>query len=121
MARHGQELLLTSGVYGCLVRDWEFPIWQERAMRKLILAVTILALTAVTAFTACGALVGSNDPGAPAQTRSGGLAGSGQGGFLHGGGHDVIAKGDMSGTGGGGKKGGMKGDMMGGMGKGGKS
>ena len=28
-------------------------------MRKLILAVTILALTAVTAFTAGGALVGS--------------------------------------------------------------
>ena len=83
-------------------------------MRKLILAVTIVALTAVTAFTAGGALVGSTDTGP--QTRSGGVAGNPQGGFLHRG-YDVIAKGDMSGTGGGGKMGGKMGDMMGGMGK----
>ena len=84
-------------------------------MRKLILAVTILALTAVTAFTAGGALVGSTDPGR--QTPSGGVAGNPQGGFLHGG-HDVIARSDMSGMGGGGMMGGMMGDMMGSMGKG---
>src|SRR6266581_9526611 len=88
-AASGPEHLLTYGVYSCPLREWELPVWQERAMLKLILAVTIVALTAVTAFTAGGALVGSTDPGAPAQTRSGGLAGSGQGGFLHGGGHDV--------------------------------
>ena len=87
-------------------------------MRKLILAVTILALTAVTAFTAGGALVGSTDPGTDAiQKRSGGVAGNPQGGLLRGG-YDIIARGDMSGTGGGGKMGGMRGDMMGGMGKG---
>ena len=84
-------------------------------MQKLVLAVTILALTAVTAFTAAGALVGSTDPGR--QTRSGGVAGNPQGGFLHGG-YDVIARSDMSGMGGGGKMGGMMGDMMGSMGKG---
>src|SRR2546421_183685 len=77
-------------------------------------AVTIMALTAVTAFTAGGALVGSTDTGP--QTRSGGVAGNPQGGFLHRG-YDVIAKGDMSGTGGGGKMGGKMGDMMGSMGK----
>jgi len=84
-------------------------------MRKLILAATILTLTAVTAFTAGGALVGSTDPGR--QTRSGGVAGNPQGGLLHGG-YDVIARSDMSGMGGGGKMGGMMGDMMGSMGKG---
>ncbi len=84
-------------------------------MLKLILAVTIVALTAVTAFTAGGALVGSTDPGR--QTRSGGVAGNPQGGFLRGG-YDVIARGDMSGSGGGGMRGGMMGGMSGSMGKG---
>src|SRR5262245_9681911 len=98
-------------------------------MRTLVLAlaaVTILALTAVTGLTAGGGLVGSTEPGAPAEVqkhriRSGGLGAIGQGGFLRGGGYS-IARGDMSGTGGGGGmgKGGMMGDMMGGMGKGGK-
>ena len=83
-------------------------------MLRLILAVTIVALTAVTAFTAGGALVGSPDPGR--QIRSGGVAGNPQGGLLRGG-HDIIARGDMSGSGGGGKMGGKMGDMMGGMGK----
>jgi hypothetical protein len=94
-------------------------MWPESAMRKLVLALTILALTAVTAFTAGGALVGSTDPGADPiqkrQIRSGGVAGNPQGGFLHGG-YDVIAKSDMSGTGGGGMMGDKTGDMMGSMG-----
>ena len=99
-------------------------------MRTLVLAlaaVTILALTAVTGFTAGRGLVGSTEPGAPAdpvqkhRISSGGLGAIGQGGFLRGGDYR-LARGDMSGTGGGGGmgKGGMMGDMMGGMGKGGK-
>src|SRR6266568_669026 len=114
-AASGPEHLLTYGVYSCPLREWELPVWQERAMLKLILAVTIVALTAVTAFTAGGALVGSTDPGR--QTRSGGVAGNPQGGFLRGG-YDVIARGDMSGSGGGGMRGGMMGGMSGSMGKG---
>ena len=84
----------------------------------------ILALTAVTAFTAGGVLVGSTEPGAPTdpiqkhQIRSGGLGGIAQGGFLRGGAYDRLARGDMSGTGGGGMRGDMMGDMMGGMGRG---
>ena len=98
-------------------------------MRTLVLAlaaVTILALTAVTGFTAGGGLIGSTEPGAPAvqnhRVSSGGLGAIGQGGFLRGGGDYRLAKSDMTGTGGGGGmgKGGMMGDMMGGMGKGGK-
>ena len=99
-------------------------------MRTLVLAlaaVTILALTAVTGLTAGGGLVGSTEPRAPAdpvqkhRISSGGLGAIGQGGFLRGGDYR-LARGDMSGTGGGGGmgKGGMMGDMMGGMGKGGK-
>src|SRR5262245_51543401 len=99
-------------------------------MRTLILAlaaVTILALTAVTGFTAGGVPVGSTEPGAPTdpiqkhQVSSGGLGALSKGGFLRGGGYR-LARGDMSGTGGGGGmgKGGMMGDMMGGMGKKGK-
>jgi hypothetical protein len=82
----------------------------------------ILALTAVTAFTAGGILVGSTEPGAPTdpiqkrQIRSGGLAGIGQGGFLRGGAYDSFARGDMMGDGGGAKMGSMGGDMMGNMG-----
>jgi hypothetical protein len=90
-------------------------------MRTLLLAlaaVTILALTAVTGFTASGALVGGTDNIQKRHISSGGLGSIGQGGFLRGGGYTLI-KGDMGGTGGGGGmgKGGMKGDMMGGMGK----
>ncbi len=90
-------------------------------MRKVILAltaVTILALTAV----AGGALVGSTDPGVSTdptrkpQIHSGGVAGPAQGGFLHGA-YDRLARGDMTGSGGGGKRAGMMGDMMGSMGK----
>ncbi len=92
-------------------------MWEESAMRALILALTV-----VTAFTAGGVLVGSTEPGAPPdpiqkrQIRSGGLAGIGQGGFLRGGAYDSFAKSDMSGTGGGGMMGGKSGDMMGSMG-----
>jgi len=100
-------------------------------MRTVVLALaamTILALTAVTGFTAGGVLLGSTDPGgAPTdpirkhQIRSGGLGAIGQGGFLRDGDYTLV-KGDMSGRGGGlgMGKGGMKGDMMGGMGKMGK-
>ena len=86
-------------------------------MRTLILALTVLALTAVTAFTAGGVLVGGTEPGAPTrQIHSGGLSGIGQGGFLRGGAYDSFAKGDMMGDGGGGMMGDMSGDMMGSMG-----
>jgi hypothetical protein len=93
-------------------------------MRRLILALTAIMLvpTALAALTAGGGLVGSTEPGATTdvipkgQIHSGGVAGGGQGGFLRG--HDILARGDMSGTGGGGMRGGMMGDMMGGMGKG---
>jgi hypothetical protein len=105
----------------------ELPLFEEASMRTLALAlaaVTILALTAVTGLTAGGVLVGSTEPGPPAdpvqkhRISSGGLGAIGQGGFLRGGDYR-LAKSDMSGTGGGGGmgKGGMMGDMMGGMGK----
>jgi hypothetical protein len=82
----------------------------------------ILVLTAVTAFTAGGVLVGSTEPEAPTdpiqkrQIRSGGLAGIGQGGFLRDGADDSFARGDMMGDGGGGMMGDKTGDMMGSMG-----
>jgi hypothetical protein len=87
-------------------------------MRRLILALTaiFLAPTALIALTAGGGLVGDPESGAAGgaiQTRqipSGGVAGGGQGGFL--GGNEILAKGDMTGTGEG--KGGMKGQMKGG-------
>jgi hypothetical protein len=105
----------------------EFPLCEEAFMRTLTLALAamaILAFTAVTGFTAGRALVGSTEPAAPTgsvqrhHVSSGGLGAIGQGVFLRGGSY-TLAKGDMSGTGGGGGmgKGGMKGDMMGGMGK----
>src|SRR5262245_42689164 len=95
-------------------------------MRTLMLALaalTVLALTAMTGFT--GVPVGStesgwspNDPIQNHHMSSGGVGAIGQGGLLRGGAYR-LAKGDMSGTGGGGGmgKGGMMGDMMGGMGK----
>ena len=86
-------------------------------MRKLILAATVLGLTAVTAFTAGGALIGTpSDPAQQPQTRSGGVGANPQGGFLRGD-YQRLAKGDMSGTGGGGggHKGAMKGGMKGGQ------
>jgi hypothetical protein len=87
-------------------------------MRKLILAVTVLGLTAATAFTAGGALVGApTDPAQKPQARSGGLGGPPQGGLLRGETYDRLAKGDMTGTGGGhgGHKGAMKGGKKGGQ------
>jgi hypothetical protein len=55
-------------------------------MRKLVLAVTILGLTAATAFTAGGALVGtSTDPVQKPQVHSGGV------------GHKGAMKGGMKG------------------------
>ena len=80
----------------------------------ILTAATVLGLT-VTVLTAAG--TPGTDPTQKSQVRSGGVGGNPQeGGFLRG--YDRLAKGDMSGTGGGGKKGGMMGDMMGGMGKG---
>jgi len=81
---------------------------------------------AVVAFTAGGVLIANTEPGAPVdpmqkhQIRSGGLAGIGQGGFLHGEAYNSFAKGDMMGDGGGGMMGNKGGDMMGGMGMGGR-
>jgi hypothetical protein len=88
-------------------------------MRRLILALTaiFLAPTALIALTAGGGLVGDHVSGAAwgaiqkHQIPSGGVAGGGQGGFL--GGNEILAAGDMTGTGQG--KGGMKGQMKGGM------
>jgi hypothetical protein len=81
----------------------------------------ILALTAVTAVTAAGVLVASTEaPADPTQKRqihSGGLNGSGQGGFFRGGAYNAFAKSDMMGDGGGGMMGTMGGNMMGSMGK----
>jgi len=95
---------------------------EESAMRALILALTAVTILALTAFTAGAVLVGSSELGAPTdqkhQVRSGGLGVIGQSGFLHNGAYDTLAKGDMSGTGGGGMRGGAMGDMMGGMGMG---
>src|SRR5260370_42233544 len=87
-------------------------------MRRLSLALTALFLapTALIALTAGGGLVGDPECGAAGgafqnrQNPSGGVAGGSKGGFL--GGNEVLAKGDMGGTGGGG--GGMKGAMEGG-------
>ena len=87
-------------------------------MRRLIVALTaiFLAPTAVIALTAGGGLIGDSQSGAGGgaiQNRpipSGGVAGGGQGGFL--GGSEILAEGDMSGTGEG--QGGMKGQMKGG-------
>ena len=79
-------------------------------------AVTALAVTTVTVFSARGALIGSTDTAASHQVPSGGVGANPQGsGFLRG--YDRLAKGDMSGTGGGagGHKGAMKGGMKGGM------
>jgi hypothetical protein len=80
-------------------------------------AVTALAVTTVTVFSARGALIGSPEPTASThQTPSGGVGANPQGnGFLRS--YDRLAKGDMSGTGGGsgGHKGAMKGGMKGGM------
>jgi hypothetical protein len=88
-------------------------------MRRLIAALTAIFLgpTAVIALTAGGGLIGDPQSGAGGgaiQNRpipSGGVAGGSQGGFL--GGSEILAAGDMTGTGGG--KGGMKGQMKGGM------
>ena len=91
-------------------------------MRKLILisAAIILVPTALAAVTVGGGLVGSTDPAAvkKSQVHTGGVAGGGQAGFLRG--HDILAKSDMSGTGGGGMMGGHMGNMMGSMGMGGR-
>jgi hypothetical protein len=101
--------------------DWEFPMCfpiRRSAMRRLILALTaiFLAPTAVIALTAGGGLVGDPESGAAGgairqrQIPSGGVSGGGQGGFLRG--NEILAKGDMTGTGEG--KGGHKGKMKGG-------
>lgn len=87
-------------------------------MRRLILALTaiFLAPTAVIALTAGGGLVGDPESGAAGsaihkrQIPLGGLSGGGQGGFLRS--NEILAKGDMTGTGEG--KGGHKGKMKGG-------
>ena len=79
------------------------------------------APTALIALTAGGGLVGDPESGAAGgavqkrQIPSGGVAGGGQRGFL--GGNQILAKGDMGGTGGGagGMKGAMKGGKKGGM------
>ena len=92
-------------------------------MRRLILGLTVifLAPTALIALTAGGGLVGDPESGAAGgavqkrQIPSGGVAGGSQGGFL--GGNQILAKGDMAGTGGGagGMMGAMKGGKKGGM------
>jgi hypothetical protein len=92
-------------------------------MRRLILALTVIFLTpaALIALTAGGGLVGDPESGAAGgatqkrQIPSGGVAGGGQGGFL--GDNEILAKSDMTGSGGGagGMKGAMKGGMKGGM------
>jgi hypothetical protein len=75
-------------------------------MRKYVLAATILAVTAVTGYTAGAALVG--DPTQNTQVRSG-IAGADHGGNV------ILAKGDKSGTGpgSGGHKGAHKGEGKG--------
>ena len=92
-------------------------------MRRLILALTVifLAPTAVMALTAGREQVGDPELGAAGaaiqkrQIAPGDVAGSGHGGFL--GGNEILAKGDMAGTGGGagGMMGAMKGGKKGGM------
>jgi hypothetical protein len=90
-------------------------------MRTLVVALaaaTILAFAGVTALTAGGGSeAGATDSTQKRQIQSGGVAGAPQGGLLRRAG-DVIAKGDMTGSGGGGKMGGKMGDMMGSMGQG---
>jgi hypothetical protein len=82
----------------------------------ILTAATVLGLT-VTVFAAGGTST-PTDPVQKPQVRSGGLgANPHEGGFLRGG-YERLAKGDMTGSGGGGKMGGMMGDMMGSMGKG---
>jgi hypothetical protein len=73
-------------------------------MRKYFLAGTILAVTAVTGYTAGGTLVGN-------PWQSGGVAGSDHGGNV------ILAKGDKSGTGpgAGGHKGQKKAERKGGQ------
>src|SRR5215467_9052442 len=88
---------------------------QESAMRKLTLALTAVSILALTA-VAGGTLIGSTDTTQNPQIHSGGVAGPAESGFLRRS-YDRLARGDMSGTGGGGKGGGMMGDMMGSMGK----
>jgi hypothetical protein len=80
-------------------------------------AVTALAVTTVTVYSAGGAPVASPEATASTdQTPSGGVGANPHGsGFLRS--YERLAKGDMSGTGGGagGHKGAMKGGMHGGM------
>ena len=86
-------------------------------MRKLILTLTAIVFvpTALAALTVSGGLVGNTDALQTPQAHSGGVGGSGHGSFLRG--HQMLAKGDMMGTGGGagGMMGAMKGGMKGGM------
>ncbi|HYU11562.1 MAG TPA: hypothetical protein VEK82_03225 [Stellaceae bacterium] len=92
-------------------------------MRRTILALTVIVLgaTPVMALTAGGELVGDSELGAAGATVQkgqippGGVAGSGQGGFL--GGTVILAKGDKTGTGPGhgGQKGAKKGGHKGGQ------
>ena len=83
-------------------------------MRSITFALTALTAVSILALTAVagGGLVGSTDT----TVHSGGVAGPGESGFLRRS-YDRLAKGDMTGTGGGGKGAGMMGDMMGSMGK----
>src|SRR5262249_35121869 len=113
------------GGWGTYVPIGNFPFvsHKEGAMRRLIVALTVLFLapTALIALTAGGGLVGDPESGAAGgafqkrQSPSGGVAGGGQGRFL--GGNQILARGDMSGSGGGsgGHKGAMKGGKHGGM------
>ena len=88
-------------------------------MRRTILALTVifLAPTAVMALTSDRELVGDSELGAAGgaiqkrQIAPGGVAGSGQGGFL--GDNVILAKGDKTGTGPG--HGGHKGQKKGGQ------
>ena len=120
----GRVLLRPRGL-GTYVPIGNFPGVPIRrsAMRRLILGLTVifLAPTALIALTAGGGLVGDPESGAAGgafqkrQNPSGGVAGGSQGGFL--GGNQILAKGDMAGTGGGagGMMGAMKGGKKGGM------
>ena len=85
-----------------------------RTLTLALMAATVLALTAVTAFTA----VGEASIDQRHQVRSGGLGVIGPSGFLHNGAYEKFAKSDMMGNGGGGMMGGMMGNMMGSMGRG---
>jgi hypothetical protein len=87
-------------------------------MRSITFALTALTAVSILALTAVagGGLVGSTDTTQNPQIHSGGVAGPAESGFLRRS-FDRLAKGDMTGTGGGGKGAGMMGDMMGSMGK----